>query len=102
MKPLIVHDAAEYELWQAIEYYESIRSGLGMDLINDVQFAMAAIQESPDLWPKRKHNTRIKLLNRFPFGIYYLELTETIWIVAYAHLKRRSYYWRSRFHKAKE
>jgi toxin ParE1/3/4 len=101
LKPLIIHDAAEFELWQAIEYYESIRSGLGADLIGDAQSAMAAIQESPDMWPKRKHNTRIKLLNRFPFGIYYLELPEALWIVAYAHLKRSPYYWRSRFRKAK-
>jgi|GEM_PF-7000672 hypothetical protein len=31
MKPVIVHDAAEYELRLAIDFYEAIRKGLGLD-----------------------------------------------------------------------
>jgi toxin ParE1/3/4 len=102
LKPLLIHDAAEFELWEAVAYYEAIRHGLGIDLINDAQTSMAAIQASPETWPRRKHGTQVKLLNRFPFGIYYLELSDIIWIVAYAHLKRRPYYWRKRIHPVKD
>jgi toxin ParE1/3/4 len=96
MKQVLIHDAAEFELWQAVDYYESIRRGLGLDLEEEIRHSLSGIQEAPDRWPKKKHGTRSRLLKRFPFAIYYLDLPESIWIVAYAHTSRKPYYWRDR------
>jgi toxin ParE1/3/4 len=96
MKPVIVHDAAEFELWQAIDFYETIRKGLGLDLEEEIRHALAGIQDAPEVWPKKKHGTRFRLLTRFPFAIYYLDLPENIWVVAFAHTSRKPYYWRDR------
>jgi plasmid stabilization system protein ParE len=96
MKPVIVHDAAEFELWQAIDFYEAIRKGLGLDLEEEIRHALAGIQEVPEVWPKKKHGTRYRLLARFPFAIYYLDLRDNIWVVAFAHTSRKPYYWRDR------
>jgi toxin ParE1/3/4 len=96
MKSVIVHDAAEFELWQAIDFYEAIRKGLGLDLEKEIRHALAGIQDAPEVWPKKKHGTRYRLLTRFPFAIYYLDLSESIWIVAFAHTSRKPYYWRDR------
>ena len=96
MKPVIVHIEAEMELWNAVDWYETKAPGLGLELEEEIRYALADIQDAPDRWPKRKYGTRFKLLKRFPYAIYYLELPESIWIVAYAHTKRKPYYWRDR------
>jgi len=96
MKQIIIHNDAELELWYAVDYYEDKRHGLGLDLEEDIRHALAEIQESPKLWPQRKYDTRIRLLNRFPYGVYYIELKDQLWVVAFAHTSRRPYYWRER------
>jgi toxin ParE1/3/4 len=96
MKRIVVHSKAELELWQAVEYYETKRLGLGLDLEQEVSHALVDIQKAPKRWPARKHGTRCYLLHRFPYTIYYLELQDTIWVVAVAHTSRRPYYWRKR------
>jgi len=35
MKRVIVHQGAEVELWQAVDYYELKRTGLGLELEKD-------------------------------------------------------------------
>ncbi len=96
MKHIIVHSEAELELWFAVDYYEEIRRGLGLDLEEEIRHALADIQEATEKWPKRSYETRFRLLSRFPYAIYYIELPDKIWIVAYAHTSRRPYYWRKR------
>ena len=96
MKEIIVHSEAELELWFAVDYYEEIRRGLGLDLEEEIRHALADIQEAPEKWPKRSYETRFRLLSRFPYTIYYIELPDKIWIVAYTHTSRRPYYWRER------
>lgn len=96
MKRIIVHSEAELELWQAVEYYETKSVGLGLDFEQEISRALGDIQEEPNRWPTRKHGTRCRLLRRFPYIIYYLELQDIIWVVAVAHTSRRPYYWRKR------
>ena len=95
MKRLIVHDEAELELWQAVDYYEMKSSGLGLDLEQEVSQAFLAISETPQLWPK-KFGISCYLLRRFPYAIYFIEISNVIWIVAVAHVSRKPYYWRDR------
>lgn len=99
MKRLIVHSEAELELWQAVDYYETKSSGLGLDLEHEVSRAFIDIQEAPERWPIRRNGTRCRLLHRFPYAVYYMELQEVIWIVAVAHMNRKPYYWRNRLNK---
>src|SRR3989338_8819225 len=96
MKRIIVHSEAELELWQAVEYYETKNVGLGLDFEQEVSHALVDIQEAPNRWPTRKYGTRCRLLRRFPYAIYYLELQDIIWVVAVAHTSRKPYYWRNR------
>lgn len=96
MKSIIVHSEAELELWQAVDYYETRRVGLGLDFVQEIKYALVDIQEALDRWPIKKHGTRCRLLHRFPYGIYYLELQDVIWIVSVAHTSRKPYYWRNR------
>ena len=99
MKRIIVHSETELELWQAVDYYETKRVRLGLDLEQEISRALVDIQEAPERWPIRRYGTRCRLLRRFPYGIYYLELQDFIWVVAVAHTSRKPYYWRERLNK---
>jgi len=43
MKRLLVHEEAELELWQAVDYYEVKSAGLGLDLEHEVSLAFINI-----------------------------------------------------------
>ena len=96
MKPVVIHSEAESELWQAMDFYEARARGLGLDFEREIRRIIARIQEAPKRYPKEKHDTRRCLTRRFPYCVYYLELTDVIWIVAFAHTSRRPYYWTGR------
>jgi len=96
VKRIIFHNQAELELWQAVDYYEKKYAGLGLDLQQEVSRALVDIHAAPEKWPIKKHGARRRLLQRFPYAIYYLPLPEVIWIVAVAHTSRKPDYWRDR------
>lgn len=98
MKPVIIHEEAELELWQAVSFYESKVAGLGLDFESQIRRILADIQNSPELHPKKKHGTRCHLTRRFPYAVYYIEIPDAIWIVAFAHTRRRPHYWLGRTH----
>ncbi len=96
MKCIIIHSEAELELWQAVDYYETKCVGLGLDFEQEVSRSFGDIQETPNRWPIKRYGTRWRLLYRFPYAIYYLELQDVIWVVSVAHTSRKPYYWRNR------
>ena len=93
MKPVVIHTEAESELWQAVDFYEERAPGLGLDFEGEIRRIIASIQEAPKRYPKGKHGTRRCVTPRFPYAVFYIELTEIIWVVAFAHTSRRPYYW---------
>ena len=95
----ILHEA-EVELWDAVEYYESRSPGLGLDLQGEIQAAVQAIADAPDRWPLRDDGTRRYLTPRFPYVVVYVRLPARIWIIAFAHCKRRPQYWSDRIRTA--
>lgn len=96
MKPLIIHEYAEAELWEEVEYYQRQASGLGLDFLSEVEHAFGSIQDSPERWQEARQGTRRVMVRRFPHTIYYRNLSDSIWIVAVAPQRRRPFYWRHR------
>ena len=97
MKPVIIDRRARAELDQAIAWYEKQRSGLGLDFHAEVEKALARIEENPAGGsPYKNTDYRFRLVRRFPFVIYYLELDDSVWVAAIAHASRRPDYWRRR------
>lgn len=96
MKPVVFHQDAEAELDAAMAYYESQRSGLGLDLDlqTDIARTIGRIRQHPQLFPLHNEGKlRKSPATRFPYVIFYLELEEHIWIAAVAHQRRRPGYW---------
>ncbi|HEX3356072.1 MAG TPA: hypothetical protein VHS31_03735 [Tepidisphaeraceae bacterium] len=63
-------DAAN-ELFASVEYYEAEQSGLGGELLDEIDAALVIIKEAPNRWPATDEGARRYRLDRFPFHLVY-------------------------------
>lgn len=96
MKQVIIDSEAEDELSDSVAFYERRQPGLGLDFEHAARVAVQSIQADPERYPEWKSGTRRLVMERFPFVIYYADLPNTIWILAFAHTSRKPGYWRRR------
>ena len=89
-------EEADIELSKAVDYYEEIHSGLGLDFEREVKENVFKIAENPEIWALMDDGTRRFSTKRFPYQIVYFLHTGIIWIVAVAHHKRFPGYWKER------
>jgi plasmid stabilization system protein ParE len=90
------HPDAESEFIKAIEYYEGCADGLGYDFAIEVYETIKRIIAYPDAWQELEDKIRRSLVNRFPYGILYINENNEIIILAVMHLHRDPDYWKSR------
>lgn len=100
-RPVWLDDEARAELAAAHARYEEALPGLGEQLADELGALLERIQEHPRAFPfaarvARRFEVRHAVLPRFPFNVFFVELDEAIWVVAFAHQKRRPRYWRKR------
>ena len=98
MKPLCILPAAETELGDAPVFYEERREGLGSEFLAAVDEALDRIAVMPDTFPRwhPEREYQCLRLERFPFVSFYLDLQDSVEVVAIAHAKRRPGYWTKR------
>ena len=89
-------DEAKVELFNAVRYYEDNSKGLGLDFQNEIQSSVEIIRRFPECCALRRDETRRYLISRFPYLIIYLYHKNHIWIIAFAHCKRKPEYWTNR------
>lgn len=89
-------DAARAEMLGSATYYESKRAGLAKEFLTAVDDGVRRILEAPNRWPALDSEFRRYRLYRFPYGLIYRQLLDTVEIVAVMHLSRRPNYWRDR------
>jgi len=90
-----VEDAAEAFRWYN-ERSPAAADGFWLEL----RRARQLVAERPETWNPYLHSTRCFRLNRFPYGLVYIERGDRVIGVAVAHLKRRPGYWRKRLRDA--
>lgn len=95
MKPIEFLNEAKQEIIETAVYYEEQTPYLGLKFLEELSKFIKLIKRFPKAWPIKDH-FRFCLINRFPFGIYYLEEKTRIIIVAVANLKRKPGYWKNR------
>lgn len=96
MKPITFHTDAETEVLDAADYYERRSSGLGSEMLGELERALEQVSSSPELCPRIGRRVRRKPLWRFPYSLVYAVYSDRIRTVAFAHQKRRPFYWRKR------
>lgn len=95
MKVAYFPEALE-ELEEAVRYYDGKRPGLGDEFFDEVQEAIGRIKGLPKAWSLVGKSTRVCQTHRFPYGIVYKIVNNTLVIVAVMHLHRRPGYWKRR------
>ncbi|MBS3805844.1 MAG: type II toxin-antitoxin system RelE/ParE family toxin [Oleiphilaceae bacterium] len=90
------HPAAEAELNHAVDYYEAIQPGLGMDFAEEVGQAIGRAVKFPKAWSFIRQPVRRSLVKRFPYGVLYVERQGCIFILAVMNLHREPDYWKNR------
>ena len=96
MKLIGFHPDADAEVTDAAQYYEVRKSGLGSDLLVEVERALNQILTNPGASPRIGRRVRRKSLWRFPYNLLYAVYPDRIRVLACAHQKRRPFYWRKR------
>jgi len=94
------HRLAAQEFLDAVTWYGSRDRAVGLSFVEEVERAIGQILEHPDASPVlHPEGVRRKVLQRFPYGLYYVVGGEQIRIVAVGHHKRRPAYWIRRLRK---
>ena len=100
MKPIRFHPEADVEVTEAVEFYEARSSGLGPAILDEIQRSLGQIAMAPEPSQKIGRRVRRKPLWRFPYNLIYAVYPDRIRVVAFAHQKRRPFYWRKRLKEA--
>ncbi len=98
MIPIQIATPASEELEAAIRWYEQRRQGLGAEFYDAIVAALELIGAHPEIGTSRPDPipTRQLLLQRFPYKVVYRVRQQNLYIVAFAHTRRRPGYWRNR------
>ena len=90
------HPLAAEELNKAIEYYEDMSPGLGLEFSEEVYSTIQRILQFPKAWSKISKNCRRCITQRFPYGIIYYNTGKKIIIIAIMQLNEKPKNWDNR------
>lgn len=89
-------DKAQIELDDAIEYDNNELNGLGAEFLQQVLNTLERIVDFPLAWHPLSKNTRRCQTRRFPFGLIYTLLEDSILIISVSNLHREPHHWQER------
>ena len=92
-------DEAHLDVVEAVAWYEEQRSGLGAELLTELDVVMQRVIQTPLQFPEIREGVRRALLHRFPFSVYFRVGHETIDVVAILHHHRHPRVWEERIAK---
>jgi hypothetical protein len=95
------HPEATRELEKAVQDYEKSDPELADNLIDAVLMAEAEIEEGPHRFALAEDTpvgfaARNRSLQNFKFRLIYVVEGEEVFVLAFAHLRRRPGYWHNR------
>lgn len=88
--------AARHELDDALAYYADIHPDLAETLFKEIIRSRDLIARFPLAWMNIGRGLHGFIVRGYPYTIIYQVQGSDIWVVAYAHHKRRQAYWRQR------
>ena len=96
MKPVRLRIEAELELLEATLWYESEREGLGFEFDAEVHATLDRVGTGPKQFPILSRDIRRAVVDRFPYGIFFVEFEDEISVIGIVHLHRDPEAWLSR------
>lgn len=95
-RQLVVQRQSDLDIQAAALWYEDQRTGLGARFLGELDEVFQRIEHNPKQFPKLEGEVRRALLRYFPFGVYFIENTEALAVLAVLHLHREPDMWKSR------
>ena len=96
MPRLEIRPEAELDALEAASWYDNEREGLGMEFLVELRATFARIEEGPFRFPLVFQEFRRAILNRFPFGVFFIVGAEIATVLATTHLHRHPSAWQTR------
>ncbi len=93
---LVILDAAEADIDEALGWYEQRQTGLGFEFMRAVDARIRSIQRNPEMCGVVERHYRRALVRRFPFAILYAYSEDTVTIYGVFHNSRDPAKWRAR------
>lgn len=93
---LIIRPQAEIDVADAVAWYEARRTGLGNELLDELDAVVKRAVHSPFQFPQIKNEVRRALLRRFPYSVYFRASDEAVELIAVLHQQRDPRIWQKR------
>ncbi len=93
---LELHELAEEELWEAVDWYDSKKNRLGKEFARELQEIMQTIRKHPSRFPKVHKEIRKAVLKRFPFMVLYELIEDTVFVLSIFNTSRNPKNWKER------
>jgi plasmid stabilization system protein ParE len=83
---------ADEDIWQASQWYENRKTGLGMEFSDYVYQHMENLRQAPFIYAPYRTHYRKMPLRRFPYSVIYqvMEAEQTVIVIAVLHQKQDS------------
>ncbi len=91
--PIELHEAAEAELWETIDWYDAQRENLGKDFALELERVVKSISQTPNAFAKVEGETRKAVLRRFPYIVIFMLKDEIVTVLAIFHTSRSPKQW---------
>ena len=96
MKLLRLRLEAEFELFDATLWYETEQEGLGFEFDSEVHATLNRIALGPKQFPILSRDIRRAVVDRFPYGVFFVDFEDEISVIGIVHLHRDPETWKLR------
>ena len=95
---LIIRAEAETDISDAAVWYDDRARGLGLELISEVQSAIARVFKNPEAFTPVRLNPVVRrvLTRRFPYRVFFIVRPDAIVVFAVLHAARHDRVWKHR------
>lgn len=87
---------ARKDITDAVHWYEQRVPGLGTEFLQSLDVCFSNIQHSPDSFASVHPRVRRALVQRFPYGVFYVVEGPRISVIACLHVRRHPASWKAR------
>ena len=91
-----LHEAAEAELWETIDWYDAQKENLGKEFARELERVITSISQIPHAFAKVEGEARKAVLRRFPYIVIFIAKEDTVTISAIFHASRSPKHWMPR------
>lgn len=100
-RTVVIEPEAHDDLSRAFAWYEETSPGMGQVFIDAMREAIARLTATPDgsttvLGAPTGYVVRRVFAQRFPYAVMFVVKGGVVYVVAFAHMKRRPNYWHAR------